>query len=89
VKRSAYLWDDMISFERLLHAAERARRGKRFKPEAGRVAPVLRFGAGLPTPPFSGPKVSSPGIERQPCSTPDSGHPNESPSSTPPMLFPF
>jgi len=36
MKRNGYLWDGMISFESLLHAAERAGRGKRFKAGAAR-----------------------------------------------------
>jgi hypothetical protein len=32
VKRQGNLWDGMISFENLLHAAHAAARGKRFKP---------------------------------------------------------
>jgi retron-type reverse transcriptase len=36
VKRHGNLWDGMISFESLLRAAERARRGKRSKPGAAR-----------------------------------------------------
>jgi retron-type reverse transcriptase len=36
MKRHGHLWDGMISFENLLHAAERARRGKRFKPGVAR-----------------------------------------------------
>ncbi len=36
MKRYGHLWEDMISFENLLRAAEKARRGKRFKPGAAR-----------------------------------------------------
>src|SRR5437764_324365 len=36
MKRSGNLWDDMISFESLLKAAEKARHGKRFRPSASR-----------------------------------------------------
>jgi hypothetical protein len=36
MKRYGNLWDSMISFENLLRAAERARRGKRFRPPAAR-----------------------------------------------------
>jgi RNA-directed DNA polymerase len=36
MKRVGYLWDDIISFENLLLAAEKARRGKRFKPGVAR-----------------------------------------------------
>ena len=32
MKRVGNLWDGMISFENLLRAAEKARRGKRFRP---------------------------------------------------------
>jgi hypothetical protein len=32
MKRHGYLWDQVISFESLLRAAERARQGKRFRP---------------------------------------------------------
>jgi RNA-directed DNA polymerase len=32
MKRYGNLWQDVISFEALLHAAEEARRGKRFRP---------------------------------------------------------
>jgi retron-type reverse transcriptase len=36
MKRYGNLWDGMISFENLLRAAEKARRGKRFRPPAAR-----------------------------------------------------
>ena len=36
MKRYGRLWEGMISFENLLRAAEKARRGKRFKPAAAR-----------------------------------------------------
>ena len=36
MKRYGHLWEGMISFENLLRAAEKARRGKRFKPGAAR-----------------------------------------------------
>jgi retron-type reverse transcriptase len=36
MKRYGHLWEGMISFENLLRAAEKARRGKRFRPEAAR-----------------------------------------------------
>ena len=36
MKRVGNLWDGMISFENLLRAAEKARRGKRFRPPAAR-----------------------------------------------------
>jgi len=36
VKRQGNLWDRMISFESLLHAAHAAARGKRFKPGVAR-----------------------------------------------------
>ena len=36
MKRHGNLWDGMISFENLLRAAEKARRGKRFRPAAAR-----------------------------------------------------
>src|SRR5258708_13219805 len=32
MKRHGNLWEQVISFEALLHAAEQARRGKRFRP---------------------------------------------------------
>jgi len=32
MKRYGNLWQQVISFERLLHAAEQARKGKRFRP---------------------------------------------------------
>jgi RNA-directed DNA polymerase len=34
MKRFGHLWEGMVSFESLLHAAEKARRGKRLKPAA-------------------------------------------------------
>jgi RNA-directed DNA polymerase len=36
MKRHGHLWDGMISFENLLRAADKARRGKRFRPAAAR-----------------------------------------------------
>jgi hypothetical protein len=36
VKRYGHLWEGLISFENLLRAAEKARRGKRFKPGVAR-----------------------------------------------------
>jgi len=36
MKRHGNLWDGMIAFENLLRAAEKARRGKRFRPPAAR-----------------------------------------------------
>ena len=36
MKRHGNLWDGMIAFENLLRAAEKARRGKRFRPPATR-----------------------------------------------------
>ena len=36
MKRQGDLWDRMISFESLLHAAHAAARGKRFKPGVAR-----------------------------------------------------
>jgi hypothetical protein len=32
MKRHGYLWENVISFAALLHAAEQARKGKRFRP---------------------------------------------------------
>ena len=32
MKRHGHLWDQVVRFEALLHAAEEARRGKRFRP---------------------------------------------------------
>jgi hypothetical protein len=32
MKRHGHLWQQVISFEALLHAAEQARKGKRFRP---------------------------------------------------------
>ena len=32
MKRHGNLWEQVISFEALLHAAEQARKGKRFRP---------------------------------------------------------
>jgi hypothetical protein len=32
MKRHGHLWDQVRSFEALLHAAEQARKGKRFRP---------------------------------------------------------
>jgi hypothetical protein len=32
MKRHGYMWENVISFAALLHAAEQARRGKRFRP---------------------------------------------------------
>ena len=36
MRRHGHLWEGMISFENLLRAAEKARRGKRFRPPAAR-----------------------------------------------------
>ena len=36
MKRHGHLWEGMITFETLLKAAEKARRGKRFRPAAAR-----------------------------------------------------
>ena len=36
MRRHGRLWEGMISFESLLRAAEKARRGKRFRPPAAR-----------------------------------------------------
>ena len=36
MKRHGHLWEGMISYESLLRAAEKARRGKRFRPPAAR-----------------------------------------------------
>jgi retron-type reverse transcriptase len=35
MKRYGYLWDELVSFRNLLHAAESAQRGKRFRPSVG------------------------------------------------------
>ena len=32
MKRHGHLWEQVVSFEALLHAAEQARKGKRFRP---------------------------------------------------------
>jgi hypothetical protein len=36
MKRVGFLWEDLISFPNLLHAAYRAQRGKRFRPATAR-----------------------------------------------------
>ena len=36
MKRYGHLWEGLVSFENLLRAAEKARRGKRFRPPAAR-----------------------------------------------------